>query len=229
DPGPDDGFDRAIERGAIDDGSLAFVAPDNEMHAHQRTFREKRIKGAHAPFKDGGEIIADPRPDLAVVAIARDVGEDRHEAVEAVAPRQYPYARAFVELEDRKREVIERLFVDLKQFVARVVLEHVDQRLAGMAARIKSGAADSVIDLTPQIGNGAHRTRVGGGREQPAEHAFAHYPALAVEVLDPDVIQSDAPVHARAHRGLGHDEQLRLFEELADFGSDGHELIAAPE
>ena len=98
DPGPDDGFDRAIESGAIDDGSLAFVAPDDEMDAHQRTFREKRIKGAHAPFEGGGEIIADPRPDLAVVALARNVDEDRDEAVEAVAPRQYPHAWTFVQM-----------------------------------------------------------------------------------------------------------------------------------
>ena len=98
DPGPDDGFDRAIESGPIDDGSFAFIAPDDEMDAHQRTFREKRIEGAHTPFEGRREIIADPRPDLAVVALARNVDEDRNEAVETVAPRQYPHARTFIQL-----------------------------------------------------------------------------------------------------------------------------------
>jgi hypothetical protein len=39
----------------------------------------------------------------------------------------------------------------------------------------------------------------------------------------------DAPVHARARRGLGHNQQLWLFQKLADFGCDGHELIAAAQ
>ena len=39
----------------------------------------------------------------------------------------------------------------------------------------------------------------------------------------------DAAVDARAHRGLGHNEQFRLSQELADFRRDGHELVAAAQ
>ena len=50
-----------------------------------------------------------------------------------------------------------------------------------------------------------------------------------VEAFHPDVIQIDAPVHARARCGLGHDQELRFFQELADFRRDRHELIAAAQ
>jgi hypothetical protein len=76
------------------------------------------------------------------------------------------------------------------------VLEHVDQRLAGMTVRIETGALDDAVDLAPQIGNGAHRTRVGGRGEQAAEPPFADELAVAVEMLDADVVEIDAAMHA---------------------------------
>ena len=120
-PAAHDVFDRAVERGAVDIRRFALVAADDEVDAHQRAFREERIEGAHAAVEGRGEILADPRPDLAVVAVARNVDQDRDEAVEAVAPRQHAHARALVELQDGERELIERVFVDLEQFVARIV------------------------------------------------------------------------------------------------------------
>ncbi len=98
-----------------------------------------------------------------------------------------------------------------------------------MARRIETGAADDAIDLAPQIGNGPHRARIGGGGEQPAQHTFADELAVAVETLHPDIIQKDAPVHARARRRLGHDQELRLVQELADFRRDRHKLVAAAQ
>ena len=106
------------------------------------------------------QIMADRGPHVAVVALARHIDEDRDEAVETVAPRQHAHARPFVELQDREREMIERVLVDLEQLVARIGLEHVDQRLAGMARRIEAGAADDAVDLAAQIRNAARVERV---------------------------------------------------------------------
>ena len=48
-------------------------------------------------------------------------------------------------------------------------------------------------------------------------------------MLDADVVEIDAAVHARALCRLGHDDELRLVEELADFRRGGDELIAAEQ
>ena len=128
-----DRFDCAIKHGEIDDRSLALVASDDEVDADQRAFREKRIESAYPAFESCGEILADPRSDPAVVTLARDVDQNRYKSVETVASRKDPNPRTLIELKNGERELIERGFVDLKQFIARIVFEHVDQRLAGMA------------------------------------------------------------------------------------------------
>jgi hypothetical protein len=46
--------------------------------------------------------------------------------------------------------MIERVLVDLEQLVARIGLQHVDQRLAGMRLRIEAGARQHGIDLAAQ-------------------------------------------------------------------------------
>ncbi len=197
------------------------------MHAHQQAFGKERIEGAHAALVGGGEIIADRRADAAVEAIARHIDENRDEAVEAVAPRQHAHARPFVELQDGEREFVERVLVDLKQLVARIGLQHIHQRLAGMAVLIEPGAADDLIDLAPQIRDRAGRARIGGRGKQTAEAAFADQLAVGIEAFHTDVIHVHTPVHARAQAGLGDDQQARLLEEFTDLRRDGEELVAA--
>ena len=166
---------------------------------------------------------------MTVVAVARHIDEDRDEAVEAVPPRQHAHPRPLVELQDVEREAVERVFVDLKQLVARIGFQHVDQRLAGMARRFETGAADDVVDLAAQVGNGAGRARIGGGREQAAEAALADQLAIGIEAFDADIVEVHAPVHARAHRRLGDNKHPRLFEELADLRRHGDKLGAAAQ
>ena len=228
-PAAHDPFNRALEALAIRIGGLAGVALDDEMHAHQRAFGEERVEGAHAALIGHGQIVADLSPDAAVIALARDIDEHRHEAVEAVAPRQHAHARPLVELQDRERNLIKRLVVDLEQLVARIGLQHVDQRLAGMALRVEAGAADDVIDLAPQIGNGAGRAGVGGRGEQTAKSVLADQLAGGVEALDADIVELHAAVHTRAHRRLGDDQHPGLLQKFADFRSEGDELIAATQ
>ena len=229
DPAAHDGLDRAVERGAIGIRRFALGAADDEVHAHQRAFGEERIEGAHLAVERGGEIIADQRPDPSVVALARNVDEDRDETVETVAPRQHAHARTLVELQDGQREVIEQVFVDLKQLVARIGLQHVDQRLAGMARRIEAGAADDVVGLAPQIGNGAHRPRIGGRGEQPADAVFADQLAMPVEALDADIVHVDAAMHRRAQGRLGDDKEPGLLHERANFRRDDERLVPAQQ
>ncbi len=121
------------KRLAIRIGRLAGVAADDEMNPRQPAFREARIEDADAALEDLGQISADPRPHLRVVAVARRKHQHRDEAVERIAPRQHAHARPLLQLQDRQRELVERVLVDLEQLVARIALQHIDQRLAGMA------------------------------------------------------------------------------------------------
>ena len=125
------------------------------------------------------------------------------------------------------RELEERVLVDLEQLVARIGLQHVDQRLAGMAVGIEAGAREHGVDLAAQIRDGAGRARIGGRGEQADDAELADQPAVRVEALDADVVHVDAPVHARAHGRLGDDQQRRLLQERADLRRDHQRLVPA--
>jgi len=62
--------------------------------------------------------------------------ETPREEIEAVAPRHTRTPRPLVELLI-VRAAIERILVDLEQLVARVILQHIHQGLAGMPIRIE--------------------------------------------------------------------------------------------
>ena len=228
-PRAHDGRDLALQRGAIDRGRVAAGAADDEVHAHQRAFREERIERRDAPDKGAAEIIADPRADVAVVAFARHEHQHRHEAVEAVAPRQHAHARPFVELQDGEREMIERVFFDLEQLVARIMLQHVGQRFAGMTVRVEAGARFDTRDLAAQIGNAVRGAGIGGGGEQPDDALLAHQIAGRIEALDADIVEIDAPVHAGVDIGLGDDQQPRFLQKRHDFRREFEQLVAALE
>jgi hypothetical protein len=97
----------------------------------------------------------------------------------------------------------ERILVDLKQLVARIVLEHVGERLAQMALRRKPRPPES----PPQpCGAGTEwcvgRARIGGRREE-ADHAeFARKRASGAKRLRPTWVHFDAAMDARAHDDL---------------------------
>src|SRR6266576_7198907 len=103
------------------------------MHARERAIGKERMKGGDPALVDIREISAEPRANRTVVALPRHVDEDRDEAVEAVAPHEYPHARTLFELQNRQGVAVEKILVDLKQLVARIRFEHVQERLAGMA------------------------------------------------------------------------------------------------
>ena len=178
------------------------------------------MEGADAALVGVGEIIADQLAVAAAVAVARHVDQNRDEAIEAVAPRQHAHARPLVELQHGEREVMQRVLVDLEQLVTRIVLQHVDQRLAGMAVEIEAGAVHHRFDLAAQIRDRAGRARIGGGGEQADDAELADQLAVGVEALHPHVIHVAAAMHARADRGFGDDQQCRLVEQRADLRRD---------
>ena len=109
------------------------------------------------------------------------------------------------------------------------MLQHVRQRLAGMAVGVESGARLDRRDLAAQIRDAVCRARIGGGGEQPDDAMLADEVAGRVEALDPDVIEINAPVHAGMNIGLGNDQQPRLLEKRHDLRRDLQEFVAALE
>ena len=96
---------------AILDDDVLYLKTDETS---ARAFREEGMEGADAAVEDFGEVVADALAHRAGVAVARHKDEHRHEAVEAIAPRQDAHAGPLVELQDRLRELVERVLVDLE-------------------------------------------------------------------------------------------------------------------
>jgi hypothetical protein len=74
------------------------------MDPHHRSFGEKRYERDQLSAKRGRELLADGSASRRIVTVPRHVYEDRREALERIPSRQHPYARPFIELENRQRK-----------------------------------------------------------------------------------------------------------------------------
>ena len=178
---------------------------------------KERREAADRAFVDAGEKLSDSLDHATAGPLARQIDQRRDEAIENIAPRQHAHARALFELQDRERIAIKRLVVDLEQFVARIGLQHVDERLAGMTRRIETGAHQHVVDLAAHIGDGLGRARIGGRGEQAEDAEFADRLAVGVVALHADIIHEHAAMHARTRHGLVDEQRARLLEHRAHF------------
>src|SRR5262249_38097655 len=145
------------------------------------------------------------------------------------APRENTHARPLVEFEQRECEIVESLFVDLEQLVAREILQNGRKRLAGMAVRIEAEALLDMNDLAPQIRDAVSRARVGRRREQADDANLAEQVAFLVETLDADVIEIGAAVDQRFDVRLGDEQRPWLLEERHDLRRELEQIVAAPE
>ena len=200
-----------FELRAVGMGERHVAARDDEMHAHQRTFGEVRNERSDLAVEGRRQQPADHGAGAAAIGLARHVDEDRGEALVKVEAGEHPHPRPFVELQDDQREMDERVLVDLEQLVAGIGVEHVRERLAGMAVRREPRPCEHACDLAAEIGDVAGRAGIGGRGEQTDDLYSARRPAVA-EVLDPDHVHRHPPVHPRARAGLGDQHQPALFE-----------------
>ncbi len=189
----------------------------------QRRAAEPLLEDAGDPLAHGGR-----------VAVAGQVDQAGQVAAVGVAAHEEPHLAALARVEHRLRDRHELLDRGLEQLVAGVGLEHVHERLAGVAQRREPGRVDDLLGLDPDHRDAGQRLRVGRGREQPQEAPLADDLAALVERLDTDVVEVDRPVHGRLGVGLGQHQQ-RL---LAGLGPDqrrqlregrGHVLVGAQD
>ncbi len=183
------------------------IDPDDVVHPRQRQVREAGIGGRDAPAPGPRQYLPRRLLDRRVVAVARQEQQDGDEAVEGVAAREQPHARAVAKMHDALGDAQKVLGAHLEQLVAGVVGEHVFQALVVMGSWRQPRARQHLLDLAPDQGDRGGRLVIGLGGEQADEADLAVRPSVRAVPLDADVIHRAAPVHPRAQVGLGHHQR----------------------
>ncbi len=224
-----------LEVDRVDLGDL--LAPrrvDHEVHVGGRRLGDPGAelhRGATQPVLEDRR---EPLTDVGVVAVAGQVDEHRDVAAVGVAPDEHPQLPPLARVHDglgHRRELVD---LRVEQLVARVGLQGVHQRLAGVAARVEADPAQHLGGLLPQQRDPGQRLGVGGAREQPEEAALTDHLAVLAELLDAHVVEERRPVDRGARVGLGQHQQgllpgllLDQRRELAERG--GHVLVGAED
>jgi hypothetical protein len=149
----------------------------------------------------------DPLAHRGGVAVPRQVDQAGQVAAVGVPAHEQPELAALAGVQHRLRDRDQLVDRRLEQLVARVGLEHVHQRLAGVALRVEPGPVDHRLRLHPDHRDAGQRLRVGGRGEQPEEPALADHLAVLVEGLDAHVVEVHRPVHGRLRVRLGQHQQ----------------------
>ena len=228
-PALHDQSDALLERGAIRARCRSLVTADDEVNANQRPIQEVRRERRQPALVGLGEERRDTLADLGREAVARHEDERGDEPVELVDTREHAHARAQVEVENLDRPLGEQLDRNLKQLVARIGLDDVEERLAVVTIGRKPRGRDDAHGLLPQERNGRDRSRVGGRREQPDDSDLARHAPIGTEGLGADVVEMSAPMHFRSRVGLRDDQDSRLLVELLNLWRHVHECAAAPQ
>ncbi len=210
-------------------GDAARRGLDDEVQPAQRIVAHMGVPVGDLAVEGGGEDPLEGQPQARVVAVARHEDEGGDEALERIAAQEQRDALALLQLHDAAGDLVEVVEADLEQLVARIVVEDVDQGLAGVAGRVVVGAADQIEDLLAQQRDVARRLVVGGRGEQADEQAHAVDPAVLVEALDRERIHVHRAVHGRAAVGLGQHQEVALAQIGLDFERQPAELPQAAE
>ena len=200
-----------LELGGVDVVELAVLG---RAHHEVKTCRERLADArrevdaltAESLLEDLRDLLADRR----VVAVAREVDEAGQEAAVAVTAQEQPELAALARVHDRvgdRHQVVDR---GLEELVARVGLQHVHQRLAGVAVRLVAGPLDHLLGLLAQHRDPVHGLGVRRGGEQAEDAALPHHVAGGVELLHADVVEVHGTVHGCPRVGLGQHQEVLL-------------------
>lgn len=216
-PGPHDVADCGLQFGRADIRRFSAGTADDEVDARETAFRESGVEGGEPALEGRPQIVADLLADARIVTVARHEDDHRDEAIELVDAEQRAHARPLAKRQDRVGVLLQNRHRHLEQLVARIGFQHADERLAGMVGRIEARAGENGARLRAQERDLQDRMRVGGGGEEADDAQFANQLPGRIELLDPDIVEIDAPVHERFRVGLGDDQRIGPLEEGADF------------
>ena len=153
-------------------------------------------------LEDAGEALA----YTGVVAVAWQVDQHRHVAPVGVAADEHANRAALARGHrglGHRRELVDR---GVQQLVARVGLQGVHERLAGVALGVEAAAAHHRGGLLAHQRDPHQRLGVRRAGQQPQEPTLPDDLAPLVEGLDPDVVEVRRPVHGGPGVGLGQDQ-----------------------
>ncbi len=165
-------------------------------------------------LEDRGEALA----DVGVVAVAGQVDQNRDVAAVRVAADEHPQLPPLPGVHDRLGDRGQLVDGRVEELVARVGLEGVHQRLAGVAARVEPDPAQHLGGLLPKQRDPGERLGVRSAREQAEEPALADHLAVLVELLHADVVEERRAMDGGPRVGLGQDQQGLLPRLLLDQG-----------
>ena len=165
------------------------------------------------------EVIDQALEQLAVVARARQRDDHRGAARVRVAAAEQPHLLALQgeQRDDGAAQVVGR---GGEQLVLRERVEQRDRGLVVVGALDQVLVAQDLAQLAVQQRRLARRLGVGLGREQPEHPRLAHDLALGRDPAHADVVEPDAPVHAREPVGLRDDQQVSLERAFAHLGAE---------
>ena len=188
------------------------------MKPRQRVVADQGVEGRARAVEGVLEYLDEILAQVGIEPVAGHVDQAGDEALERIAAREQAQARAFVQMHDAQAVLEKLVLADLEQLVARIGLQNVGQRLAGVAQRRESGPRHGDRHFLAQHGHVARRAVIGGRGEQADETMRADGLAVLRKALDADRIHVYGPMHRGAPVGLGDHQQGRLLEILELFG-----------
>ena len=218
--------DAALDLGEVGLVALARVGAHHDVQARVARAGDLRVALHAGAGEAGAGDLLDALAHLGVVAVARHVHQAGVEAEIRVAPHQQAHRAALVQVDHPAHDADKIRDPGLKELIARIGLQHVEHRLAVVAARVEAEVLDDALDFLAQHRDIPRAAVISGRGPQAEEAVLAVDPTSGVEGLDADVIEQLAAVHGRGRVRLGHDQQLRLARARAHIAAQGRDARA---
>ena len=213
-PGPGRLDQAGFDFGRVIGRDLPRGGADNHVQTGQGQIAELGVVGGDFAIEGLAQNVLQVVAEGHGIAVPGHVDQARHEAFEIVATDEQRHSLAVLQVQDAEAGFEQGVIRNLEQFVAGKGFQNVHQRLAVVAAGGEAGPFQRFVKPPAQHGYIAGAAAVGNGGKQPDEKALTDDPAHGVEPLDADGVHMHGPMNSRFLVGLGHQQQVRGFDEF---------------
>src|SRR5210317_1185609 len=203
-PGADRLGDAFFQGTDGDSRRAARFKPHDDMDPREVRVRELHCVLGLAAVAGVQQDPLDPFAHLGAVFVPRYENQAGNKPAELVAAHEQFYPLAFLQVEDapgNSRQVLDR---DLKQFVARVIVEYVHQRFAAVARAPEAGQFEYLRGLVAKQRDLARIAAVRGRCVETEKTLLANDFSVFVESLYADVVEIGRAMHGRVGTGFGY-------------------------
>jgi hypothetical protein len=142
--------EHCLDHAKIGPRRMARRRPHGDHHACQRRFRQQHVEIRRQAVERVHQDRLPLLPHVGRVMLARRVDQARDEALERITADEQAEALSIAQMQDAGCRAQQIVLEDLKELVARKVVEDVDELLFRMAARRKIDAANHARRLVAQ-------------------------------------------------------------------------------